>query len=158
MSSAGFGAPGTGGKNDQPRGHQSDGTPVEPDSTFPPADNPVAIGPAGIVHCSVEDWARFVAANLPSAKMKLVKPDTLKKLQTPAPGAPEYAMGWLVVDNQPWANGPALTHSGSNTLWYATAWLAPTRNFAVVVTSNQPSNEACNDAVLAIIQDHFADK
>lgn len=105
MTTAGFGAPGTTAKNDQPRGHKADGTPVEPG---PAADNPVAIGPAGIVHCSLGDWAKFVAANLPSAKTKLVKPKTLEKLHTPVSGDPKYAMGWIIADNQPWAGGPAL--------------------------------------------------
>src|SRR5688572_18031048 len=137
MTSAGFGAPGTRAKNDQPRGHKADGSAVEPAIG---ADNPVGIGPAGIVHCSIGDWAKFAAANLPWAKTKLVEPETLKKLHTPvAPGAgePPYAMGWIIADGQPWAGGPALTHAGSNTMWYAVAWLAPGKDFAVVVACNQ---------------------
>jgi CubicO group peptidase (beta-lactamase class C family) len=152
MTTAGFGAPGMRAKNDQPRGHKADGSPVEPG---PEADNPVAIGPAGIVHCSIGDWAKFVAANLPSAKTKLVKPETLEKLHAPALGEPKYAMGWIIADNQPWAGGPALTHAGSNTMWFAVAWLAPKKDFAVVVACNQANAEACNDAVLALIADHF---
>jgi CubicO group peptidase (beta-lactamase class C family) len=152
MTTAGFGAPGTRTKNDQPRGHKADGSPVEPG---PAADNPVAIGPAGIVHCSIGDWAKFAAANLPSAKTKLVKPETLEKLHTPAVGEPKYAMGWIIADNQPWAGGPALTHAGSNTMWLAVAWLAPKKDFAVLVACNQANDKACNDAVLALIADHF---
>lgn len=155
MTTAGFGAPGTRARNDQPRGHKADGTPVEPG---PQADNPVAIGPAGIVHCSIGDWAKFAAANLPSAKMKLVKPQTLKKLHTPAPGEPPYAMGWLIADNQPWAGGPALTHAGSNTMWFAVAWLAPAKDFAVLIACNQANDKACNDAAIALITDHFKDE
>ena len=155
MTTAGFGAPGTRAKNDQPRGHQANRTPVEPGSTAPPSDNPVAIGPAGIVHCSIGDWAKFIAANLPSAKTKLVKPETLEKLHTPAPGEPKYAMGWIIADGQPWAGGPALTHAGSNTMWYAVAWLAPKKDFAVLVACNQADDKVCNDAVLALIADHF---
>jgi len=152
MTTAGFGAPGTRAKNDQPRGHKPDGSPVEPG---PEADNPVAIGPAGIVHTSIGDWAKFAAANLPSAKTKLVKPQTLEKLHTPAPGEPKYAMGWIIADNQPWAGGPALTHAGSNSMWFAVVWLAPKKDFAVLVACNQANAEACNDAVLALIADHF---
>lgn len=155
MTTAGFGAPGRRAKNDQPRGHKADGSPVEPG---PGADNPVAIGPAGIVHLSIGDWAKFVAANLPSAKTKLVKPETLNKLHTPAPGVPKYAMGWIIADGQPWAGGPALTHAGSNTMWYAVAWLAPAKDFAVLVACNQANDKACNDAVLALIADHFQGK
>src|SRR5204863_8029225 len=58
MTSAGFGAPGSPTKNDQPRGHKADGSPVEPGPT---ADNPIAIGPAGTVHCSIEESSRFAA-------------------------------------------------------------------------------------------------
>ena len=152
MTSAGFGAPGTITKNDQPRGHKADGSPVEPG---PAADNPAAIGPAGTVHCSIGDWAKFAIANLPSAKIKLVKPETLEKLHTPAAGEPKYAMGWIIADDQPWAGGPALTHSGSNTMWMAVVWLAPAKDFGVVVACNQANGEACNDAVLALIADHF---
>lgn len=155
MTTAGFGAPGARAKNDQPRGHQANGTPVEPGSTAPPSDNPVAIGPAGIVHCSIGDWAKFIAANLPSAKTRLVRPETLEKLHTPAPGEPKYAMGWIIADNQPWAGGPALTHAGSNTMWYAVAWLAPRKDFAVVIACNQANDKACNDAALALIADHL---
>jgi len=155
MTTAGFGAPGTRARNDQPRGHKPDGTPVEPG---PQADNPVAIGPAGIVHCSIGDWAKFAAANLPSAKTKLVKPQTLKKLHTAAPGEPKYAMGWMIADNQPWAGGPALTHAGSNTMWFAVAWLAPAKDFAVVIACNQANAEACNDAAVALIVDHFKEE
>jgi CubicO group peptidase (beta-lactamase class C family) len=155
MTTAGFGPPGTRRKNDQPRGHKADGSPVEPG---PAADNPVAIGPAGIVHCSIGDWAKFIAANLPSAKTKLVKPETLERLHTPAPpgpGEPKYAMGWMISDGQPWAGGAALTHAGSNTMWYAVAWLAPEKDFAVVIACNQANDKACNDAALALIADHF---
>ena len=152
MTTAGFGAPGMRAKNDQPRGHKADGSPVDPG---PGADNPVAIGPAGIVHCSIGDWAKFVAANLPAAKTKLVKRETLEKLHTPVPGEPKYAMGWIIADGQPWAGGPALTHAGSNTMWFAVAWLAPGKDFAVLVACNQANDNACNDAVLALIADYF---
>jgi CubicO group peptidase (beta-lactamase class C family) len=152
MTTAGFGAPGTRMKNDQPRGHKADGSPVEPG---PAADNPVAIGPAGIVHCSIGDWAKFIAANLSTAETKLVRTETLEKLHTPAPGKPKYAMGWIVADDQPWAGGPALTHAGTNTMWYAVAWIAPEKDFAVLVVCNQADDKACNDAVLALIADHF---
>ena len=150
MTTAGFGPPGSRAKNDQPRGHKDDGSPVEPG---PQADNPVAIGPAGTVHLSIGDWGKFAAANLPSAKKKLVKPETLEKLHTPAPGEPKYAMGWIIADNQPWAGGPALTHGGSNTMWYAVVWLAPAKDFAVLVAANQADAEACNDAAIALIAD-----
>ena len=37
----------------------------------------------------------------------------------------------------------------------AAAWLAPAKDFAILVACNQASDQACNDAVLALIADHF---
>src|SRR5205807_7129269 len=95
MTSAGFGAPGKRGVIDQPRGHKESGEPVEPG---PAADNPVAIGPAGIVHCTIKDWAKFIALHLEAdaGQPRMLKPETFKILHTPAPGQ-DYAMGWIVT-------------------------------------------------------------
>ncbi len=60
---AGFGAPGTGGKVDQPWGHRgASRDPVDPGLAA--ADNPKAIGPAGTVHLPLAGWAKFVALHL----------------------------------------------------------------------------------------------
>jgi hypothetical protein len=67
-------------------------------------------------------------------------------------------MGWIIAEGQPWAGGPALTHAGSNTMWMAVAWLAPAKDFAVLISCNQANAEACNDAALALITDHFNDE
>lgn len=164
MSSAGFGAPGTKEKMDQPRGHHEKGAPVEPG---PGADNPVAIGPAGIVHCSIEDWAKFASLHLlgergPEGGGKLLKAETFKKLHAPAEGeGPKYAMGWG-VPKRPWAKGPGgegrlLHHAGSNTMWFCVAWIAPEKDFAILVACNQggdKSAKACDEAVQALIKDH----
>ena len=154
MTSAGFGAPGKRGAIDQPRGHKESGEPVEPG---PGADNPVAIGPAGIVHCTVADWAKFVALHLEAdnGHPKLLKPETFRILHTPPVGQ-DYAMGWIVTQ-RPWAGGTTLTHAGSNTMWYCVTWLAPKKNFAVLVMCNQGGDEAakaCDDAAAALIQEY----
>ncbi len=85
MSSAGFGAPGSAEAVDQPRGHQG-AKPVEPG---PGSDNPVAIGPAGIVHASLGDWSKFVAVHLKGARGEetgYLKPETFAKLHAPGGG------------------------------------------------------------------------
>jgi CubicO group peptidase (beta-lactamase class C family) len=158
MDSAGFGAPGTAGKVDQPRGHRADGTPVLPG---PGADNPAAIGPAGTVHASVGDWAKFVALHLQGArgKPRLLKEETFTRLQT-APEDPEdrYAMGWKVAE-RPWAGGRVLTHAGSNTMWYCVAWLAPEKGFAVLVCCNRGGDgaaQACDEAASALVREHLS--
>jgi CubicO group peptidase (beta-lactamase class C family) len=158
MASAGFGAPGTAGVVDQPRGHSADGKPVEPG---PGADNPVAIGPAGIVHASIGDWAKYVSLHLrgDEGDARLLKPETFAKLHAPAAGPPpSYAMGWTVADRD-WAGGRVLTHNGSNTMWFCVTWLAPKRDFAVLVACNRGGDggaKACDEASSALVQDELA--
>ncbi|MBI1851207.1 MAG: beta-lactamase family protein [Planctomycetes bacterium] len=156
MTSAGFGAPGTAAVVDQPRGHTAEGKPVDPG---PGADNPVAIGPAGIVHCSIGDWAKYVALHLrgDEGDAPLLKPESFAKLHAPAAGPPpEYAMGWSITERD-WAGGRVLTHNGSNTMWFCVTWIAPKRDFAVLVACNRGGDEAakaCDEASWALIEEH----
>jgi CubicO group peptidase (beta-lactamase class C family) len=145
MTSAGFGSVAHAGKVDQPWGHHQVGEQIEPTLE----DNPPVFGPAGTVHCSVPDWARFAALHLDGARGKagLLKPATFRALHTPPRGA-DYAGGWLVCERS-WAEGRALTHSGSNRAWYVTIWLAPARNFATLVATNQGDDHAKDACDLA---------
>jgi CubicO group peptidase (beta-lactamase class C family) len=152
MGSAGYGPPGTKGEIDQPWGHSPDGNPSQ-------ADNAPAIGPAGTVHCSLPDWARFVSLHLQGAQGKgaMLKPETFRKLHTPIPENENYACGWIAYE-RPWAGGTALMHSGSNTMWFASVWIAPQRNFATLVAINQGGEaaaKAADDATGALIQFHL---
>ncbi|MEK6703627.1 MAG: serine hydrolase domain-containing protein [Planctomycetota bacterium] len=164
ITSAGFGAPGTPGKFDQPCGHVK-GKAIGPG---PGSDNPAAIGPAGTVHMTISDWARFVGAHAAGESTpgkddkRILKPETFKKLHTAAPDPKtQYAMGWLVT-TRPWAKGVGkgdtgrvLNHNGSNTMWYCVAWVAPERDFAVVVACNQGDGDAakaCDQAAATLIQ------
>ncbi|HEX4122561.1 MAG TPA: serine hydrolase domain-containing protein [Verrucomicrobiae bacterium] len=131
MDSAGFGPPGTIDKVDQPWGHiRKLGKTVSMQ-----LDNPPAIAPAGRVHCSLDDLARFAISQMEGEHTGgLVKPETFRKLHTP-PAEGKYACGWIVV-KRGWAGGNALTHSGSNSMWYAIMWLAPEKDFSVIVATN----------------------
>lgn len=151
MTSAGFGPPGIRGRTDHAWGHQASGNLVEAVHH----DNPPTMGPAGTVHCSVPDWARFASLHLRGSYkgVQLVKPETLKAMHTPKPGE-EYAGGWLVGDRS-WAGGRTLSHTGSNTFWYSTIWLAPARDFALLVVTNaggKPAEDACEEANKGLIQ------
>ncbi len=133
MAGAGFGAP----TGDQPWGHRS--LPfgigglkaIDPAG---PADNPAVLGPAGTVHAPLEDYAKFLRLFLTGGGGYL-KPETIARLTTPAPGA-DYAQGWGVATGKAWARGPRLGHEGSNTMWHATAMVAPARGVALVAVSN----------------------
>ena len=41
-----------------------------------------------------------------------------------------------------WAGGKVLQHSGSNTWNFATAWIAPQRDFAILACTNQRGDAA----------------
>jgi CubicO group peptidase (beta-lactamase class C family) len=158
MKTCGFGAMGEPNsdskKIDQPWQHTlllAAHRPVEPG---PRADNAPVIGPAGTVHCSVVDWGKFITAHLrgEQGQAGILKPETFKRLHTPPLGG-DYGFGWIVVDRS-WAGGRALNHAGSNTMNYAVVWMAPAKDFAVLVMTNQAGGEtfnACDAAAAALI-------
>lgn len=161
MDSAGFGAPGSSRTIDQPRGHKADGTPVEPGKG---ADNPVAIGPAGIVHCNLIDWSKYAVLHMQGEQGKdtaILKSASFEPLHTPAKkpegeNAPDYAMGWGIAQRS-WGGGEVLTHNGSNTMWFAVVWIAPKKDFAVLIACNKGGDEAakaCDEAAAAMIKRH----
>lgn len=154
MASCGFGAMGTPGKIDQPWQHKLLLTWHRAIEPGPKADNPPAIGPAGTVHCSIVDWGKFVSAHLRGEQGLggILKPETFKRLHTPPVGG-DYGYGWMAVE-RPWAGGRALTHAGSNTQNYAVVWMAPIKDFSVLVMTNQGGDEifeACDAAAAALI-------
>ena len=157
LDSLGFGAPATVGKIDQPWGHE-----VGEEGKWKPippglhADNPAGIGPAGTVHCSIGDLAKYAAWHVRGARGEgnLLKAKTFKKLHSPVADG-EYALGWLVV-SRPWGGGEVLTHAGSNTMFYTVIWLAPEKDFAVVVCTNLGGDaafQAVNVAAARLIQE-----
>ncbi|MCY2976907.1 MAG: serine hydrolase [Planctomycetota bacterium] len=138
MKQVGFGIPGTPGEVDQPWGHQPTWLGL---GALKPVqlDNAPSIGPAGTVHASIEDWGKFIALHL-KPENSLMPKEIWTQLHTPPVDA-EYALGWGVVE-RPWAGGQAWTHSGSNTVNYCVCWLAPKKDFAVIVTTNSGQQTA----------------
>ena len=109
LKSAGFGAPATPGKLDQPWGHYRDGDQLKPAEPSPDNQFPPALAPAACVHMSLEDFARY-AAWISSGEPRLVKPATFTHLQTP-PNDSAYA-GGLWTTELPGIGGKAVCHCG----------------------------------------------
>lgn len=152
MTSAGFGAPGRAGSKDQPWGHAVKGRSVRPVEPGRAGDNPAAIAPAGGVHATLGDWARFVALHLAAARGEptaLLAPESVRKLHTPPEG--NYALGWIVAERG-WAGGTVLTHRGSNTFWVAEVWIAPKLDLAYLVATNQGGPRAEEAVQRALIE------
>jgi hypothetical protein len=154
MDTAGFGAPGTTGKVDEPWGHIHKllmTIPVQ-------SDNPPVHSPCGRVHCSLDDLARYAMFHLQRTNT-LLKPETMAKLHASPDGAEikdvmdDYACGWVRM-KRGWAGGTVWWHNGSNTMWYIVMWLAPDKDFAVIAATNiagPDAEQACDEAATAMI-------
>ena len=169
LRSAGLGAQATLGKIDAPLGHLLlDGRP-KAFLAGPNGDNPLILGPAGIAHMSVLDFARWAGWNAGEGKRgpHLVRAETLKKLHTPviaiperksaAPGTPsrgQYALGWGEV-TMDWAPEPLIYHGGSNAKNLAHIWLEPRRDVAMVVVTNIGGAQA-DAALFALAPELYA--
>ena len=169
LRSAGLGSQATLGKIDAPLGHVVIDGRTKPFLAGPNGDNPPIIGPAGIAHMSVLDFARWAGWNAGEGKRgpKLVQPETLKKLHTPvismpdkkdaAPGTPprgKYALGWGQLPVE-WAPEPLIYHGGSNEKNLAHIWLEPKRDFAMVLVTNIGGSKA-NEALNALAPELYA--
>ena len=157
MTNVGFGGTGTPGQVDQPWGHYQDGKPAS--GNGPAMDNPPVLSPAVRVHCSIPDWGRFIADQLrgSNGEQALLQAASYRKLHTPIPGG-FYALGWFVVERA-WGGGRVLNHAGDNTMNYANVWLAPRRDFAILICINQSGDtafRASNEAVDGLIALHAA--
>lgn len=155
MTTVGHGAP----QGENPWGHRAlpDGRlgAVDPSRG---ADNPAPFGPAGRMHMSVADYAKFLRLYVAQGG-GFVSAATMTKLLTPPAdmGPQPYAYGWGVRPGEAWtAGGPMLSHNGSNTMWYASANVAPARGLAVFSLANEASKgRVANPAVMAgLIQVH----
>ena len=144
ITTAGFGPPGTPGAVDQPWGHYPNAmgiwTPVQ-------YDNPAAVGPAGTVHISIADWAKFIALWLPGQTPAILGRSVLDELLVP--DADDYAAGWNVVQRE-WADGMAIWHDGSNGVWRTVLWIAPERGIAYVAAANA-SDILANDDIFRVL-------
>ena len=144
ITTAGFGPPGTPDAVDQPWGHYRNDmgiwTPVQ-------SDNAEALGPAGTVHISIEDWAKFIALWFPSQTPAILDRASLDELTDPDSG--DYAAGWNVAQRE-WADGIALWHDGSNGVWRTVLWIAPDRGIAYLAAANA-SDVLTNDEILQVL-------
>ena len=127
---AGFGPPGTPGEVDQPWGHWPD-----PSGGWVPGqfDNAAALGPAGTVHISIEDWAKFISLWFTNKEPAILNRSVLDELSTPESGS--YAAGWFVYQRN-WADGTALHHDGTNTYWLSLLWISPKLGVAYMAVAN----------------------
>lgn len=144
MRTAGFGPMGAPGKVDALWGHRKEEDEILPVEPGPQADNPPFLTPGGRAHCSMADWAKYVRCVLAAVRSEpsLLPTSCVEQIKRPPFGG-EYALGWRLLDRD-WAGGTALSHGGTNTMNYAIVWIAPEKNFAVVVATNRGGDGAAD--------------
>ncbi|MFY9984605.1 MAG: serine hydrolase domain-containing protein [Chthoniobacterales bacterium] len=150
LTTAGFGPQASLGKVDSTLGHFIVDGKAKAMLAGPNGDNPLILGPAGTIHMSVLDFAKWAAWQAGEGKRPpaLVSPEILKKIHTPVidtgvredapPGTPKtgkYALGWGQV-LESWATQPCLTHTGSNNANLALATIWPQNDFGFVIMTN----------------------
>jgi len=134
MDSADFGIPGTKGKKDQPWGHIKvsglfDYFPIQ-------QDNHEVLGPAGTVHCNIEDWGKFISFQLMGGDTSLLNNTQRTKLLNPKKN--NYACGWAVM-KPTWSDHLTYTHAGSNTFNFSQCWIIPKTNQGILINTNAHS-------------------
>jgi CubicO group peptidase (beta-lactamase class C family) len=108
------------------------GGPADP--ARPGSDNPPVMSPAGRLHLSLEDWARFHRVFLTGGG-DLLRPESVERLLTPAPGRGQrHAMGWAPVRGRVDAS---FGQQGSNTYWVATALIDAAFERTALVVCNE---------------------
>jgi len=159
LASAGFGAPGKSSRGSfarpsgpavlaQPWGHLPGTvngifTGLNPDDDA--ADNPAWSGPAGAVHLSLPDYARYVAFHLSRGAIApgYLMPETVDALHAALPGE-DSALGWFTSSAETSGVGKfAIWHEGTNNAWYAGMLFVPDDQRGLALVSN-----ACPDALL----------
>ncbi|MGH9214060.1 MAG: serine hydrolase domain-containing protein [Acidimicrobiales bacterium] len=148
ITTAGFGPP----TGDQPWGHSATRggrgpsrpvAPSTPRGRNAAADNPPVMSPAGRLHLSLPDWAKFITLFLTEGG-PLLTSSSITRIATAPPGPrPRQAMGWAL----PAAGAApefALGQQGTNTLWVATALTAAGRDRAALVVCNDGRDQLVN--------------
>jgi CubicO group peptidase (beta-lactamase class C family) len=108
------------------------GSPADPARVE--SDNPPVLSPAGRLHLTLEDWARFQRVFLTQGG-DLLRPETVERLLTPAPGRGQrHAYGWAPVRG---LDDVSLGQQGSNTFWVVTALIDRARERTVMVACNE---------------------
>ena len=151
LKSAGFGPPKGDKPNQEPLGHMRllwFRFAIDPFESH--ADNTPVMAPAGGLHLSIRDLARYGSIHLQGdsgTATSLLPQESWERLHTPF--LENYAWGWVRY-NREWSGGPVLWHNGSNTLWYALLMLLPAKNTVLAFATNDGAIEAAEKAFVGL--------
>lgn len=151
MHSTGFGNTGKG----QNRGHQRG----KPMLKMVKLDDgaPAMYAPAGFLHMSLGDWAKFNLDQLAGAKGKgkLLSPASYRLMQTAQPGGPA-GLDWGVQESIAGRQGPVLVHQGSDGNWLAIAVLFPEQGTGALMVANGGPDMGADKVLMGLAASQFA--
>lgn len=137
LRSLGFGYPATASSPHQPHGHARVGGRTEVLPFDRTRELAVCLRPAGAVHVSILDLARYARDHLNGLKGRraLLPPDVYARLHSPLSGrASVFTLGWGVRQDE--QLGRLHFGAGSGGWFFARIWIAPERDAAVVTAAN----------------------
>lgn len=145
MTRTGFGNTGDG----QNRGHQHGKT--MRDMARLEDGAPRMYAPAGFLHMSLEDWAKFNLDQLAGAagKGKLLSPASYRLMQTAQPGSPA-GLDWGVQQSIAGRQGPVLVHQGSDGNWLAIAVLFPGQGTGALMVANAGPDMGADQVLMGL--------
>jgi CubicO group peptidase (beta-lactamase class C family) len=146
LEESGFGWPAADGSS-QPWGHWMVSGALQPHPPDHPYRIPELLRPAGDIHMSTGDFARFVQLHLRGlhGRATLLRPETVQRLHTPVGG---YALGWGVRTE---GGGTVSVHNGSAGTFYATMAVSHASGRAVVAVANAGGAPG-RDAVAQLVE------
>ena len=151
LESAGFGPPKPRGNEAVAWGHRGD-EPLLPDEF---ADNSAIIGPAGAVHMTLQDLAKFGQAHIEglAGRSEYLSKTSFEILHTPK--FENYAMGWIEPQKSLFPETKVFWHNGSNTYWYALLYVVPDENMVYALATNSGKISEADKAFATLMQTHF---
>jgi D-alanyl-D-alanine carboxypeptidase len=156
MKTAGFGWPAK-EHPDEPWGHWMQNGKLVPHDPHGEYQLPASIAPAGDVHASMEDLAKFARAHLQAlhGKQTIIKPETAREMHTKRIHS---GLGWGVQELL--GHDPVSTYAGSAETMNTLIALLQKENVAVVVSCNADSEEIdkANKQVFKALIQAFAPK
>lgn len=157
MNDTGFGPPGTAAALNEPYGHWDRGNRYDPVSPGPDADNPQVFGPAGTVHTTLADYAKYIAAHVDGANGVdgFITAATFDVLHTPVDNG--SALGWGVINSEEFPGLTELAHGGSNGRWLAIVRILPELQGGALIVVNAGGSVAENasNELAGIVADRY---
>ena len=161
LTSAGFGSPYGDGPVDQPWPNQRKFYFWKKalDPRDPASDNSHIMGPAGIVHMSLQDLVRYGHEHIKgmNGRSDLLSQATFRQLHTGKKTSPlskaKVSKGWVHNENfKPYNNQLTIFTAGSNTLFYVTLTLLPDTETVIAIAFNEVAEGKVEAAAMKLGQ------